>query len=86
MRLHPSGQSRGDFLEQPAVAVCIAERRERAITAMLGIRPADSEPSEQVGLVYAGVDVVGTVERLANLDAAIEQLGAGGLDVGDDQV
>ena len=35
---------------------------------------------------HAGVDVASAVERLANLDAAIEQLGAGGLDVGDDQV
>ena len=39
---------------------------------MLGIRTADSEPSEQVGLVYAGVDVASAVERLANLDAAID--------------
>ena len=53
---------------------------------MLRIRTADSEPSEQVGPVYAGVHVASAVERLANLDAAIEQLGAGGLDVGDDQV
>jgi hypothetical protein len=53
---------------------------------MLGIRTADSEPSEQVGLARASVDVAGVVERLADFDAATEQLGAGGLDVGDDQV
>ena len=43
----------------PAVAIRIAERRERAITAMLGIRTGDSEPSEQVGALYAGVDILG---------------------------
>ena len=53
---------------------------------MLGLRTGDPEPSEQVWLVRASVYVAGVVECLADLDAASEQLGAGGLDVGDDQV
>jgi len=57
-------QPRGDFLEQPAVAVRVAERSERPVAAMLGIRTADPDPSKQVGLVRARVHaarVVGTL-------------------------
>src|SRR6478609_79752 len=53
---HASGQSRGDFLQQPAVAVGIAERGKRTIGAMLGVRSANSDPPEQIGLVRAGKD------------------------------
>ena len=53
---------------------------------MLGIRTADPEPPKQVGLVRASVHAAGVVEHLADLDAASEQLVAGGCDVGDDQV
>ena len=53
-----TGQPRGDLLEQPAVAVRITERGERAVAAMLGIRTADPEPPKQVGLVRAGVHAV----------------------------
>ncbi len=53
---------------------------------MLGIRAADPEPPEQIGLVRTGVDAAGVVECLADLDAATAQLAAGGRDVGDDQV
>ena len=80
------GQPRRDLLEQPAVAVRIAERSERTIAAMVGIRATDSNPSKQVGLVRASVRTAGAVEDLADLDAPTEQLFAGGLDVRDDQV
>src|SRR6266436_9965050 len=50
-----TGQPRRDFLEQPAVAVRITERSERAVAAMLGIRTADPGPSKKVGLVRARV-------------------------------
>src|SRR5262252_5362710 len=53
---------------------------------MLRIRTADPDSPKQIGLVRACVDVVATVEHFAYLDAAIEQLFAGGFDVGDDQV
>ena len=80
------GKPRRDLLEQPAVAVRIAERGERAVAAMLGIRTVDPAPPKQVGLVLASVHAAGVVEHLADLDAATKQFFACGLDVGDDQV
>ena len=84
--VNATGQPRRDLLEQPAVAVRIIERGERAVAAKLRIRTADPEPPKQVGLVLTGVNPAGVVENLADLDAAGEQLVAGGSDVGDDQV
>jgi hypothetical protein len=84
-RVDAAGQARRDFLEQPAVAVRITERSERPVAAMLGIRTADPDPSKQVGLVRARLHICGVVEHFADLDAAIEPLFAGGLDVGDDE-
>src|SRR6266446_6198178 len=52
---------------------------------MLGVGTADPNSPKQVGLVRAAVHTV-AVEHLADLDAATEQLGAGSLDVRDDQV
>src|SRR6267378_4318853 len=75
-----TGHPRRDLLEHPAVAVRITERGERAVAAMLGIRTADPEPPKQVGLIRASVHAAGVVEHLADLDAATEQLAAGGLD------
>src|ERR1700730_11763970 len=83
--IYDAGQPRRDFLEQPAVAVRIFERRERAVAAVLGIRTADAHTSKQEWLVRARVHAF-VVKHLANLDATIEQLFAGGLEVGDDQV
>ena len=62
--VNATGQPRRDFLEQPAVAVRITERGERAVAAMLAIRTADPEPPKQVGLVRAGVHAAGVVENL----------------------
>ena len=53
---------------------------------MLGIRTADPGLPKQVGLVCASVHAAGAVEHLADLDAATEQLFAGGLDVGDGHI
>src|SRR5271167_1365521 len=75
-----------DLLQQPAVAVGITERGERAIAAMFGIRTADPKPSKQVGPIRPSVHAGGIVEDIADLDTATEQFAAGGLDVGDDQV
>src|SRR6266478_3185655 len=86
VRVDASGQSRGDLLEQPAIAVRIFERGERAVAAVLGIRAADAAPPKQIGLIRAGVHVAAAMENLADLDAASKQLVAGGLDVGNDQV
>ncbi len=56
------------------------------VGAALGIRAADAAPSEQVRLVRAGAHVALVVEHLTDRDATGEQLLAGGLDVGDDQI
>jgi len=78
-------QPRRDLLQQPAVAVGIAEGDERTVAAMLGIRTADPEPPKQVGLVRASVHAAG-VEYLGRVDAVRDQFVARSLDVGDDQV
>jgi hypothetical protein len=49
------------------------------------VRTADAEPPKQIGLVRTSVYAF-VVEHFADLDAAIEQLFAGGRNVGDDQV
>jgi hypothetical protein len=72
-RVDAPGKPGRDLLQQPAVAVGIAERGERAVAAMLGVRTADLA-------VRAGV------EDLAHLDAGFDQLVPGGRDVGNDQV
>ena len=52
---------------------------------MRGIRATQANPPKQIGLVRAGVHAL-VVKHFADLDAATEQLGAHGLDVGNDQV
>src|SRR6266540_3471167 len=67
-RVDAPGKPGGDFLEQPAVAVRVAERGEREVAAMLGIRTAD--PAVRAG-----------VEDLAHLDAGGDQPDPGAADV-----
>src|SRR6478609_10041118 len=80
-----SGKPRRDLLEQPSVAVRIAERGERAVAGMLGIWTVSPQPPEQIRLVGARVSTA-AVKNLADLDAAAEHVGAGGLNVGNDQI
>src|SRR5262245_9582524 len=75
VRVHASGQSHRDFLQQPAVAVRIAERGERGITAPLRIRAAERRLSR-----------TGTVDHFAHVDAATDELGTRGHDIGHDEV
>ena len=81
-----SGQSRGDFLQQPAIAVGIAERGIRTVAAAFRIRAAQPDPPKQIRLVRANVHVAAGVKRFADRNAAAEQRVAGGLDVGDDEI
>src|SRR5262249_3684802 len=37
-----SGQALGDLLEQPGVAIRVAERRKGKVAAVTGVRPADA--------------------------------------------
>ena len=53
---------------------------------MLGVRTVDPDPPKQVGLVRTGVGVGGAMKHFADLNAATEQILAGGLDVIDDQI
>src|SRR5580704_3438041 len=71
---HASGQSYGEFLEQPAVTVRIVERGERAVAAMLRVRTADAAPPKQVRLVRTSVNAIRVVEHFADLYAATDQL------------
>src|SRR5271156_898484 len=81
-RVDAAGQARGDLLKNPAVAVRIFERGERAVTAMLGTRPRDADSPKEIRLARPGVHVVAAVEHLADRNAASEQVGASRLDVG----
>ena len=78
-----SGKTRLDLLEQPAVAVRIAERGERAIAGVVGCGPADST-ARAVALELSSRRP--GVEHLADLGTAGDELVACSLDVGDDQV
>jgi hypothetical protein len=84
--LDTTGKPRGNFLEQPAVAVRIAERGQRGVAAAFGVRAAEPDTAEQMGLVGSGVHVATAVKRLADLCTAAEQFFARSLDIGDDQV
>ena len=53
---------------------------------MRRIRAADARPPEQIRLVRAEVPVALAMERLADGDAARDQIFSRSLDVGDDQV
>ena len=72
-----AGQSRGDFLQQPAIAVGIAERGIRTVAAALRIRAAAPDPPEQIGLVRADMHVAAGVKRFADRNAAAEQARCG---------
>src|SRR5262245_2570063 len=78
-----SGQPRPDLLEQPAVAIWIAETGERKVAGVIGCRPAHSS-AFAVGLELSARRP--GVEHLADPGTARGELVACGLDVGDDQV
>src|SRR4029077_2769141 len=69
----PSWSTLLDFLDQPAVAVRVAERQETIVVGPLGI--------ETRGLSFRS-----EVERLAHIHYPIDETSPRGLDVGCDQV
>src|SRR5215471_20012970 len=77
------GQPRFDLLEQPAVAIGIAERGERSITGMIG-RRAVHATTPAVALELGSRSA--RMKDVADLRTAPRQLVTGCLDVGDDQV
>ena len=81
-RVDPAGQPGGDLLQQPGVAVGVAERRERAV-AGVAVGPA----ADPVGFRRPGTGRRAPgVEHLARLGAVLLERVAGCLDIGDDQV
>ena len=76
-----SRQSHGNLLQQPTVAVRIAERSVRGIT--LPLRTQAVNHAFPISMVEHAARVV---ERLADLDATTQQFAARSLDVGDDEV
>ena len=77
-----AGKPRLDLLEQPAVPVRILERGKRVVGTTFRVAPADAWVLHGVVEGAAGV-----VENLAHVDAAGDQVVAGGVDVvhGQDQ-
>jgi len=68
-----AGKPGCDLLQHPTVAVGIAERSQREVAAMLGIRTTDRA-------------VRANVEDFAHLDAGDDELVPSGRNVGNDQV
>src|SRR5882724_6296703 len=69
----PSWSTLLDFLDQPAIAVRVAERHEIVVVGPPGIEAGSLSFRSEV-------------ERLAHIDSAIDELSPRGLDVGCDQV
>src|SRR5512133_1173160 len=76
------GQPRGDLLEQPGVAIRVAERGKGKVAAITGVQPTDAA-------VAFGAELSArfrSMEHLADLDAATHELYASSLNIGNDQV
>src|SRR4030095_12918734 len=71
-----SGKSGRDLLQQPAVAVWILKRGKREVGTTFRVTPSDARVLHSVIKWAAGV-----VEDLAHVDAAADQLVAGGVEV-----
>src|SRR5690242_11346229 len=79
--LDPPRQPRSDFLEQPAIAIGIAEGGEGPVAAPLRIW------TREAVVVTGAVENPGRiVKHLADVDAARDQRGACRLDIGDDEM
>jgi hypothetical protein len=78
-----AGKARRDLLEQPAVPVWILERGKREVGTTFRVPPSDARVLRGVVEGAAGV-----VEYLADVDAAGDQVVAGGVEIiyGEDQV
>src|SRR3984885_8460683 len=77
-----SGQARCDLLEQPGVAIRVAERSKGKIASVTGVRPTDAA-------VAFGTELstrFRSMEHLTDLDTTGAQPFARGFNVGNDQV
>src|ERR1700720_4914193 len=73
-----SGQARCDLLEQPGVAIRVAERGKRKVAAVTGVRPTDATVAfgTELGTRFR------SMEHITNLDTASNEIFAGGFDIG----
>src|SRR5712664_3582335 len=77
-----SGQARCDLLEQPGIAIRVAERSKGKVAAVTGVRPTDAA-------VTFGAELSTRFQRmelLTDLDTAGNELFASSFDIGNDQV
>src|SRR5580700_5340760 len=77
-----SGQARCDLLEQPGVAIWVAERSKGKVAAVIGVRPTDATVAfgTELGARFR------SMEHLTNLDTASNELFASSFNLGNDQV
>src|SRR6266705_1579363 len=73
-----SGQARCDLLEQPGVAIRIAERSKGKVAAVTGVRPTDPAVAfgTELSTRFQGM------EHFTDLDTARNELFAGSSDIG----
>src|ERR1700730_1104352 len=77
-----SGQARCDLLEQPGIAIRVAERSEGEVAAVTGVRPTDAT-------VAFGTELstrFQSMEHLTDLDTAGSEFFASSFNIGNDQV
>src|SRR5580704_15163825 len=77
-----SGQPRCDLLEQPGVAIRVAERSKGKVAAVTGVRPTDATVAFRTELSTR----FQSMEHLTDLDAAGNELLASSFNLGNDQV
>src|ERR1700676_2819349 len=77
-----SGQARCDLLEQPGVAIWVAERGKGKVAAVTGVRSTDPAVAfgTELGARFR------SMKHLTNLDTAGNEIFAGSFDIGNDQV
>src|SRR6202048_1377282 len=77
-----SGQARCDLLEQPGIAIRVAERSKGKVAAVTGVRPTDPAVAfgTELGARFR------SMEHLTDLDTAGNEIFAGSFDIGNDQV
>ena len=77
-----SGEARCDLLEQPGVAIRIAERSKGKVAAVTGVRPTDATVAvgTELSARFQGM------EHLTDFDTACNELFASSFNIGNDQV
>src|SRR5215469_8350543 len=77
-----SGQARCDLLEQPRIAIRVAERSKGKVAAVTGVRPTDATVALRTELSAR----FRSMEHLTDLNTAGNELFASSFNIGNDQV